>query len=341
MKRMTLGIFDLSAGKILEISPVDNNRVNKRMVGGDGNLSGTQVKMHEVIARGSNWKFLSDGFGVGYLLIYTDSIPGDSNVELLTKSIVFDDLADQELLEIRAELQSIIGDRIPGWWHHVVDESVPLSDAFFVGSKPIQFDGSQLKHGYGFSKVSKFRVDDERILNALICAHREWFFIDRDNRALTSILLAGAHAENQQKNTLDYMRAQMVRNILLNEQVLFLSGLEIQIYDELREAWSIPDLVLKLESRIREIYEIVRIEISEVEAKKNERRNLWLTMITVLTGFQMIWSLWDFIFEPTNLLTISNYWRLGMAAVTIIAIVTILLRFLLPLRRKSTGKSKQ
>jgi hypothetical protein len=63
-------------------------------------------------------------------------------------------------------------------------------------------------------------------------------------------------------------------------------------------------------------------------------------MITVLTGFQMIWSLWDFIFEPTNLLTISNYWRLGMAAVTIIAIVTILLRFLLPLRRKSTEKSK-
>jgi hypothetical protein len=341
MKRMTFGIFDLGAGKILEISPVDNNRLNKRMVGGDGNLSGTQVKKHEVIATGSNWKFLSDGFGVGYLLIYTDSIPGDLDAELLTKSIVFDDLADQELLEIRAELQSIIGDRIPGWWHHVVDESVPLSDAFFVGSKPIQFDGSQLRHGYGFSQVSKFRVDDERILNALICAHREWFFIDRDNRALTSILLAGAHAENQQKNTLDYMRAQMVRNILLNEQVLFLSGLEIQIYDELREAWSIPDLVLKLESRIREIYEIVRIELSEVEAKKNERRNLWLTMITVLTGFQMIWSLWDFIFEPTNLLTASNYWRLGLVAVSVTSIATILLRFLLPLRRKSTGKSKQ
>jgi hypothetical protein len=117
--------------------------------------------------------------------------------------------------------------------------------------------------------------------------------------------------------------------------------IKIQIYDELREAWAIPDLVLKLESRIREVYEILRIELSEVEAKKNERRNLWLTMITVLTGFQMIWSLWDFIFEPTNLLTISNYWRLGMAAVTIIAIVTILLRFLLPLRRKSTEKSKQ
>ena len=336
---MTFGIFDLDAGKILAISPNDNNRVNKRMVGGDGNLSGTQLETHKVIATGSHWKFLSDGFGVGYLLIYSDSIPSDTNAELFTKSKVFDDLADQELSEIRSELQSIIGEREPGWWHHVVDESVPLSDAFFVGSKPIQFDGSQLKHGYGFSKVSKFRVDEERILNALICAHREWFFINRDNRALTSILLAGAHAENQQKNTLEYMRAQMVRNILLNEQVLFLSGLEIQIYDELREAWAIPDLVLKLESRIREVYEILRIELSEVEAKKNERRNLWLTMITLLTGFQMIWSLWDFIFEPTNLLTISNYWRLGLAAVTIIAIVTILLRFLLPLQRESKKKT--
>jgi hypothetical protein len=341
MKRMTFGIFDLDAGKISDISPIDNNRVNKRMVSGDGNLSGTQVEKHEVIASGSNWKFLSDGFGLGYLLIYSDSNPVDAKVELLTKSKVFDDLADQELSEIRAELQSIIADREPGWWHHVVDESIPLSDAFFVGSKPIQFDGSQLKHGYGFSSLSKFRVDDERILNALICAHREWFFIDRDNRALTSILLAGSHAENHQKNILSYMRAQMMRNILLNEQVLFLAGLEIQIYDELREAWSIPDLVLKLESRIREIHEIVRIELAEVEAKKNERRNLWLTMITVLTGFQMIWSLWDFIFEPTNLLTISNYWRLGLAAVTVIAMVTILLRFLLPLRRKITEKSKQ
>ena len=332
---MTIGIFDLEAGKVLEISPIDNNRVNKRMVGGDGNLSGTQVEKPEVKASGSNWKFLSDGFGVGYLLIYSDSIPNDANAELFTKSKFFDELADRELSEIRAELQSIIGEREPGWWHHVVNESIPLSEAFFVGSTPIDFDGSQLIHGYGFSRVSNFQVDDERILNALICAHREWFFINRDNRALTSILLAGAHAENQQKNILDYMRAQMMRNILLNEQVLFLARLEIQIYDELREAWSIPDLVLKLESRIREVYEILRIELSEVEAKKNERRNLWLTMITVLTGFQMIWSLWDFIFEPTNLLTISNYWRLGLAAVTIIAIVTILLRFLLPLRRKS------
>ena len=81
------------------------------------------------------------------------------------------------------------------------------------------------------------------------------------------------------------------------------------------------------------------IELSEIEAKKNERRNLWLTMITVLTGFQMIWSLWDFIFEPTNLLTIGNYWRLGLAAVSIASIVIILLRFLLPLQRESKKKT--
>lgn len=336
---MTFGIFDLGAEKNLEISPIDKTRTNKRMVGGDGNLSGTQVEKPEVIASGSNWKFLSDGFGVGYLLIYSDSSTVDTSAGLVTKSKIFDDRADQELSEIRSELQSIIGEREPGWWHHVVDESILLSDAFFVGSKPIQFDGSQLKHGYGFSRVSKFQVDDERILNALICAHREWFFIDRDNRALTSILLAGAHAENQQKKILDYMRAQMMRNILLNEQVLFLAGLEIQIYDELREAWSIPDLVLKLESRIREIFEIVRIELSEIEAKKNERRNLWLTMITVLTGFQMIWSLWDFVFESSNLLTISNYWRLGLAAVSVASIVIILLRFLLPRQRESKKKT--
>jgi hypothetical protein len=335
MNRMTIGIFDLEAGKILEISPIDNNRVNKRMVGGDGNLSGTQVEKPEVKAAGSNWKFLSDGFGVGYLLIYSDSNPIDASAGLVTKSQIFDELADQELSKIRPELKSIIAEREPGWWHHVVNESIPLSDAFFVGSTPIKVDGSQLEHGYGFSRVSNFQVDDERILNALICAHREWFFINRDNRALTSILLAGAQAENQQKNILDYMRAQMMRNILLNEQVLFLAGLEIQIYDELREAWSIPDLVLKLESRIRDIFEIVRIELSEVEAKKNERRNLWLTMITLLTGFQLIWSLWDFIFEPTNLLTINNYWRLGLVAVSVASIATILLRFLLPLRRKS------
>ena len=333
MNRMTFGIFDLGAGKLLSISPIDKSRVNKRMVGGDGNLSGTQVEKPEVIASGQNWKFLSDGFGVGYLFIYSDSNPVKASSGLITKSKVFDDLADQELADIRSQLQPIIGEREPGWWHHVVDESIHLSEAFFVGSKPIQFDGSELKHGYGFSAVSQFPIDDERILNALICAHREWFFIDKDNRALTSILLAGAHTENQQRDILDYMRAQMMRNILLNEQVLFLAGLEIQIYDELREAWSIPDLVLKLESRIREIHEIVRIELSEVEAKKNERRNLWLTLITILTGFQMIWSLWDFVFERTNLILLSNYWRLGMAAVSIFSIGTIVIRFLLPLRR--------
>ena len=56
---MTFGIFDLDAGKIPEITPIDSNRVDKRMVGGDGNLSGTQVKKHEIIATGLNWKFLS------------------------------------------------------------------------------------------------------------------------------------------------------------------------------------------------------------------------------------------------------------------------------------------
>jgi len=62
-------------------------------------------------------------------------------------------------------------------------------------------------------------------------------------------------------------------------------------------------------------------------------------MITVLTGFQMIWSLWDFVFEPSNLLTIDNYWRLGLAAVSIASIVIILLRFLLPLQRESKKKT--
>lgn len=335
MNRMTFGIFDLGAGKILEISPTDHSRTNKRMVSGDGNLSGTQIAKPRVIASGDDWRFLSDGFGIGYLALYSDSLPADALISLVTKSKAFDDLADQELANIRTQLHPIVGAGEPGWWHHVVNESVQLSDAFFVGSEPIKFDGAVLKHGYGFTGVSKFPVDDERILNALICAHREWFFIDRDNRTLTSILRAGAEAENQQRITLDYMRAQMMRNILLNEQVLFLAGLEIQIYDELRAAWSIPDLTLKLESRIREIHEIVRIELSEIESKKNERRNLWLTMITVLTGFQMIWGLWDFIFERSNLFVLSNYWRLGLAAVSIIAMVTILFRFFLPLRRES------
>lgn len=124
------------------------------------------------------------------------------------------------------------------------------------------------------------------------------------------------------------MSDQLVRNILHDEQVLYMPALSIQVYHELRAVWSIPDLSMRLEARSQEVYEIIRQKNLELEGSRSKSRNAILLVISFLTVFQLTWTLWSFTFDRTKKDSILRgpglTWSI-VSATMIVALVTVIL----------------
>lgn len=291
MEICAIGIFDIES----ESKPwlaFKESITSTRSMDSRGDISEAQLQRYQANQIfGTNYIFKKDYFGLAYLILLFETSENPSET-------VFAEICDLMSNEIisRGEL----GDAplVCKWWHYVIKAETSVDDSVYVGSKDIEFGSTIIRPGYCFTKVKNWPVNEDRLIDGILCAEREWIFIDKDNKRLSKMLAReSAVLAEQDGVALDDMRDQLIRNILLDEQVLCLAPLSIQIYHELQASWSIPDLSIRLEARSHEVYEIMQQMNLEVESNRSQSRNRTLLVISLLTVLQVFSTLWGFTFD--------------------------------------------
>ena len=294
MEILGIGIIDVNTDAKPWLA-FQKRTMRTRAIDSQGDVAGAQLtRYQENPIFGDSFVYRKDHFGLGFILLKFTAPDGICNNDL--ESTFHDKVG--EIIASGALLDTKL---VCLWSHLILDAKKANDGSVYVGSKDIEFGSTTIRPGYCFTKTKNwdfFHLDDSRLVDGILCAEREWFFINKDNQRLTDLLskrnieqIGGSSA------VLDDMGDQLIRNILHDEQVLYMPALSIQVYQELRAVWSIPDLSTRLEARSQEVYEILRQKSLQVEGDRSESRNRILLLISLLTVFQVMWTGWSFTFD--------------------------------------------